>query len=142
MQRAHGPPRDTAASREVAVLIRDDADVVERPKPPAELSAEEADEWIALCNAVPATYFPASTHMVLVQYCRHVVIARHLSELIRRTSAKKKFDLRQYRQLIREHRAESVAIQSCLRQMRLTHMATYQRDRSPIPEPAPRPWLS
>jgi hypothetical protein len=141
MQRAHGPDRKTAASREV-VLIRDEADIVERPQPPAELGPEERDEWIALCNAVPATYFPRATHMVLVQYCRHVVIARHLAELIQRMSAKKKFDLRQYRQLIREHRAETQAIYGCLRSMRLTHLATYQRDRTPIPEATPKPWLS
>lgn len=138
--------RETAASREV-VIIRDDGDVVERPRPLPELGVEEAEEWVRICNAVPATYFPPATWVMLAQYCRHVVVARHLWQLIERmskaaASKRKRFDLARYRQLIREHRAEGVAIYACLRSMRLTHLSSYNHDRAPLPEATPKPWLS
>ena len=40
-------------------------DVVPRPHPPAELTAEESAEWIAICNSVPADYFSQPTHATL-----------------------------------------------------------------------------
>jgi hypothetical protein len=116
-------------------------DVCPRPVPPAELTDEERDAWIVLCNALPGGYFNEPTFATLTQYCRHVVIARHLAELIHRLSAKKKLDVRQYRSLIREHRAVTLAIYNCLRAMRLTHLSVKPSSRSPIPANAmPRPW--
>lgn len=134
--------RETAASREV-VIIRDEGDVVERPRPLPELGIEEAEEWVRICNAVPADYFPPATWVTLAQYCRHVVIARHLWQLIVRAGkSKRRLDAANYRSLIREHRAEGVAINACLRSMRLTHLSTYNHDRKPLPEATPKPWLS
>jgi hypothetical protein len=116
-------------------------DVVPRPQPPAELTAEQSAEWIVICNSVPADYFSQPTHATLVQYCRHVVVARHLAELIQRCGKSKKIDTRQYRFLIREQRAETQAIYACLRSMRLTHLAIKPSSRSAIPSnPMPRPW--
>lgn len=134
--------RETAASREV-VIIRDEGDVVERPRPLPELTEEEAEEWVRICNAVPATYFVPATWVMLASYCRHVAIARHLAQLIQRMSkTRRKFDLDRYRVLIREHRGETLAIYACLRGMRLTHLSTYAHDRAPLPEATPKPWLS
>jgi hypothetical protein len=44
--------------------------------------------------------------------------------------------------LLRELRAESAAVIDCLRALRLTHLASYARDRAPVPEATPKPWLS
>jgi hypothetical protein len=57
-------------------------------------------------------------------------------------STKKKFDMAQFRILLREHRAEGAAIAMLLRAMRLTHLSSYADDRTPLPEAAPKPWLS
>jgi hypothetical protein len=135
--------RESAAARDVVLIRDDDGEVLERPKPLPELTPEEADEWRYICNAVPATYFPPATWMMLVQYCRHVVFARHLAQMIRQVqSTRKKFDLNQFRVLLREHRAEGAAIAGLLRSMRLTHLSSYADDRTPLPEAAPKPWLS
>jgi hypothetical protein len=135
--------RKSAASRDV-VHIRDDlGDVVPRPAPLPELTPEEADEWRCICNAVPSTYFPPATWIMVAQYCRHVVFARHLAQMIRQVaSSKKKFDMAHYRTLLREHRAEGAAIAGLLRSMRLTHLSSYTDDRTPLPEATPKPWLS
>lgn len=133
--------RKSAAATEIA-MVEGLTDIVPRPHPPAELSDEEAVEWVVICNAVPAGYFPSATHMVVVQYCRHVVVARHLSELIHKCERGRRFDLGQYRRLCSLQQRETLAIYGCLRSMRLTHLATYSRDRSPIPTEMPKPWES
>ena len=117
-------------------------DVVPWPEPPAELTADEAAEWIAICNSVPADYFAQPTYSTLMQYCRHVVVAQHLAELIQRCRKSKKFDA-QFRSLLREQRAETLAIYGCLRSMRLTHLAVKPSSRAAIPSnPMPKPWES
>jgi hypothetical protein len=117
-------------------------DICPRPVPPAELSDEEAAEWVALCNSLSPDYFTRPTHATLAQCCRHVVIARRLAELIHRLEKRKKFDERRYARLIKEHRAETLAITNCLRALRLTHLSIKPSSRSPIPaSPLPRPWL-
>lgn len=135
--RARG--RAPAAARGVALIERE-TDLVPRPQPLAELSDEEAAEWVALCNVVPADYFPGATHMIVASYCRHVVIARHLAELIERCAKRRPFPTREYLGLIREQRGQTQAIYACLRSMRLTHLATYNKDRAPIAADVPKPW--
>jgi hypothetical protein len=133
--------RESEASR--AVMIRDDRDVVERPEPLPELTDAEADEWRALCNAVPADYFPPATWALVASYARHRVLERRCHELIERECSKRKgFDLATFRFLLRELRAETAAVLACLRSLRLTHLASYAHDRKPLPEVTPKPWLS
>jgi hypothetical protein len=135
--------RESSASREV--IIRDDDEgIIARPRPPAGLTVEEADEWIGLCNAVPATYFPPATWHVVTSLCRHIVVERHIAQMIAHVehSTKKNFDLAKYERLIRHLRSESEMIAKLLRTLRLTHLAAYAKDRAPLPEAVPKPWLS
>jgi hypothetical protein len=136
--------RESGKSREVVLIREDDAEVLERPQPPPELTAEERDEWHAICAAVPATYFAPATHMVVVSYCRHVVMARHLWQMLKHMERlpKKNFSLTDYRVLLGQHRASENAVAATLRTLRLTHLSAYATDRAPIPEAVPKPWLS
>jgi hypothetical protein len=131
--------RKSAGSREIALLVSP-GDAIARPEPPAELSAEERYEWIDLCNALPATYFPPATRMMLVQYCRHVVVGRHYAKLIHHCEDTVPFDEERYAKLCRCQRQETLAIYSCLRAMRLTHLASYATDRAAIPTEMAKPW--
>ena len=47
-----------------------------------ELSDEEGEEWCEIVDRLPADWFARETHALLVQYCRHVVAARRVSQLI------------------------------------------------------------
>ena len=135
--------KSEASTSVVPVSISDDGDVIQRPEPPGELTEQEADEWRTICNAVPADYFPPATWHIVASLCRHRVIERRLHELIEREASKRKgFDSREFRALCREHRAETSAVLSCLRSLRLTHLSTYEHDRRPLPEATPKPWLS
>lgn len=135
--------KKSAAAREIA-LLSSPTDIIPRPQPPEELAAEERAEWIAICNAVPADYFPPAMHMLLCSYCRHVVIARYLAgeiERCRRGRGDRKERLAELRGLAREHRAETMAIQVCLRSMRLTHQSVHAGDKAPVVISAmPKPW--
>lgn len=140
----HGEPktqrgRKSKASQEI-VLLATPGEALARPEPPAELSAEERYEWIGICNALPAGYFPPATRMMVVQYCRHVVVARHYAELIHKCERAKPFDEKRHGWLCRHQRQETTMIYNCLRSMRLTHLASYATDRAAVPDEMAKPW--
>jgi hypothetical protein len=55
----------------------------QKPEPPEELAAEEAEEWRAIVARLPYDWFPRETHGQLVNYCRHVVRANVIDRLIK-----------------------------------------------------------
>jgi hypothetical protein len=134
--------RESAASRDV-VIRDDDADIIDRPAPVPGLTPEQRDEWITICNAVPATYFPPATWYVVASLCRHVVVERHIAQMIAHVerSTKAKFDLDKYERLIRNLRSESEMVSKLLRTLRLTHLSAYA-DRTEVPAATPKPWLT
>lgn len=100
---------------------------VERPDAPYELDDEEALEWKAQVEAMPAGHFTRSTFPLLVQLCGHVVTSRRLKQFerkIRNPGKGKPFDSRAYGQVLKEQRCETDAINRCLRSMRLTQQST------------------
>lgn len=136
---SHKPGMRSEADREIAI-IETATDVIPRPQPPAELSADERGHWVDLVNALPAGYFPQATLGVVRQYCRHMTVAAHLAELRHKCEAGK-FSWQRYKGLIKEQRAESLIIQNLLRSMRLTHLSIKPSDRTPMPDDAgPKPW--
>jgi hypothetical protein len=42
-----------------------------RPEPPEDLTEEQAAEWSAVVDRLPADWFPRETHGLLARYCRH-----------------------------------------------------------------------
>ena len=64
--RTHG--RITAEER-VVVSLQD-----YRSEAPAELTAEQADEWQAIVKRMPGNWFTRETHPLLVQYSRSDVV--------------------------------------------------------------------
>lgn len=97
---------------------------LERPSPPSELTEEQAVEWWAVVNRMPANYFPRETHPLLVQYCRHVVQARRVAQLITATESSPSLDVEVYGKLLKLQEAEGRAISSLATRMRLTQQAT------------------
>src|SRR5690606_36227062 len=135
--------RKSAASLEIAAIGPSGIQTIRRPDPPEELTAEQAEEWRAVVNRLPADWFPRETHGMLAQYCRHVVAARRVSQMIQALeeemaqaaeegtdrasillSAAKAMD-RLYKMQEREGRALS----SLATRMRITQQATYDPKR-------------
>lgn len=109
------------------MTLKNGVEKVERPDAPYELDDDEALEWKAQVEAMPAGHFTRSTYPLLVALCQHVVSARRLKQVeraIRKPGKGKPFDMRAYGQILKEQRAETAEINRCLRAMRLTQQST------------------
>lgn len=54
----------------------------QRMPPPEELMEEQAEEWRAIVATKPPEWFQRDSQPLLVDYCRHTVICRHLARFI------------------------------------------------------------
>jgi hypothetical protein len=54
----------------------------QRVLPPRELTEEQAEEWRAIVATKPAEWFNRDSQALLVDLCRHIVIARRVAEQI------------------------------------------------------------
>jgi hypothetical protein len=127
--------RVSAASLEVATPT---ADRVQRPDAPYDLTDEQTEEWWAVVNRLPADWFPRETHGVLAQYCRHVVAARRVAQLIAAEEAGE-FDLDRYDQLLRMQEREGRALSSLATRLRITQQATIS-EKARKPMQGKKPW--
>jgi hypothetical protein len=110
-----------------------------RPKPPEELNQEQATEWLAVVNRLPADWFPRETQPMLALYCRHIVSARRVAQLIEAAESGESLDLEQYDRLLKMQERESRAISSLATRMRISQQSTYDKSRKK-PLSAQKPW--
>ena len=129
--------RESAAS--LTVIGLGGIESVQRPGPPGELTQEQADEWQAVVNRLPADWFPRETLPLLAQYCRHVVASRHIAQLIDEAESGDSLDLDKYDMLLRMQEREGRALSSLATRMRLTQQATYDPKRKKPAQEKP-PW--
>lgn len=115
-------------------------DSVQRPDAPYELTDEETTEWWAVVNSLPADWFPRETHAMLAQYCRHVVNARRVAQLIDRAVKSPELDVAEYGQLLKMQDRESRVITSLATKMRLSQQATVRAEQARKPKMVKRPW--
>lgn len=129
--------RKSAAS--LAVIDTQVAEVVRRPVPPDELTSEQADEWISVVDRLPADWFPRETHGMLTQYCRHVVAARRVAQLVADHEESKEFDVEVYDRLLKMQEREGRAMSSLATRMRLSQQTTYDPKKKK-PAQTRKPW--
>ena len=84
----------------------------ERPKPPPGLTEEQAAEWRAVVDRLPADWFARENHGLLAQYCRHVTTIRRLARMVEQMGAPEDLLAQQ-----------AVAIISCVRKCEHTEHA-------------------
>ena len=113
--------------------------VVRRPEPPGELTEEQAHEWRAVVNRLPADWFQRETHGMLAQFCRHVVAARRIAQLISAHEGTEPFDVVEYDRLLKMQEREGRALSSLATRMRISQHATYDKTRKK-PIEGKRPW--
>lgn len=131
--------RTSAASREVAQVGK--VETVQRPDAPYDLTDEQTEEWWAVVNRLPADWFPRETHGVLSQYCRHVVTARRVAQLVAACEATDPLDLGEYDQLLKMQEREGRAMSSLATRLRITQQATVSA-KAKKPSSVKRPWES
>jgi hypothetical protein len=110
-----------------------------RPKPPLDFSKEERAEWKRQVGAMPADYFPAETHPILAQYCRHIVRSRWIaSEIARMQNGEIEFSAVKYQMLLKGETSQSTCIKNLAAAMRLTQASVggnYSRRRANLSKP-------
>jgi hypothetical protein len=104
-----------------------------RPDPMIGLTVEQSNEWIDVVNRMPADWFPRETHSILAQYCRHVVSAKRVDDLIESLiNGKIPSDnfLCDYDRLLKMQEREGRAMSALATRMRLTQQALVSKDRT------------
>jgi hypothetical protein len=117
--------RGRKSSASLAIVASNPIAATNRPNPPSDLTPEQADEWVAVVNRLPADWFPRETHPILVSYVRHIVAGRHIAQLIAKLERAKSVDIDEYDKLLKLQERETRAITACARSMRLTQQTTY-----------------
>lgn len=130
-------PRPSAA--ELAVIGPSGIETVRRPEAPEELTDEQALEWRAVVNRMPADWFPRETHSILVQYCRQVR-GNHLAQLIDAAQHNPDFDCKTYLKLVRAEESISRTIAALASKMRISQAATARVEYTRKPQALETPW--
>lgn len=135
--------RKSAGDMVAAATVAGAVQRMDRPAPPSELTQEQAAEWDAIVARMPAGYFPRETHGVLTQYCRHIVSARRVAQLIEAAASAVELDTKTFGELLKMQESEGRAISSLATRMRLTQQATVNaKVQKPIDiGTSTKPWM-
>ena len=133
--------RPSAASQALATMPAP-LERVARQKPPHDLTDEEVEVWSAVVDTEPADWFSPSTVPLLAQYCRHVVAAKRIAELIERATSDKDLAVSDYARLLKMQREESKVIASMATKMRISQQGTTNHRGNKVSKAARKPWES
>lgn len=129
--------RKSAAS--LTVVSGNGIEAVERPRPLPELTDEQSGVWLDIVNRLPADWFPVETHGLLAQYCRHIISARRVAQLIEQAESGDGLEIEDYDRLLKMQEREGRALSSLATRMRLSQQATYDAKKQK-PKAAKKPW--
>jgi hypothetical protein len=115
-------------------------ETVRRPEPPYDLTDEQADIWRQVVNSLPADWFPPETHMLLTQYCRHVIASHRVAQLIDAEEKANPFLPLAWADLLKIQDRESKAIGQLATRMRITQQSTMRVETIKKPKQSMKPW--
>jgi hypothetical protein len=131
--------RGRVSAAALTVISPGGIETIRRPAPPDDLSDEQAAEWKAVVNRLPADWFPRETQGMLAQYCRHVVAARRVAQLVKAIEADADFDIVAYDRALKMQEREGRAISSLATRMRITQQTSYDKSKKK-PIQGVKPW--
>lgn len=114
--------RKSAAALEIPAVSA--LSVIQRPNCPHDLTDEESEIWFAVVNRLPADWFPTETHPLLTQYCRTVIQARRIAELIEQATADPELSVSAYDRLLKMQARCSSSLAMLATKMRISQQAT------------------
>jgi hypothetical protein len=132
--------RGRKSASSLTVIQAGPVETIQRPDSPYDLDDEQSDEWRKVVNRLPADWFPPETHAMLAQYCRHVVSARRIAQLIRAELKSEKLNLEVYDDLLKMQERESKAIGTLATRMRITQQSTMRVETLKKPKQVAKPW--
>lgn len=139
--------RKSAAS--LAIMSPSSIEMIERPHCPHDLNDEESEVWFSVVNRLPADWFPAETHPLLIQYCRSVVQARRVAELIEKATSDLDPETKEptltvsgYDRLLKMQARCSASIAMLATKMRISQQATTNHRGNKKQVSPAKPWES
>ena len=117
--------RGRKSQSSLSVISRNGIEAIARPEAPDNLTEEQAAEWKAIVNRMPADWFTRESHPLLAQYCRHAVTALRVSQLINQEEQSDEFNVNDYDQLLRMQARESNILACLATKLRLSQQAKY-----------------
>jgi hypothetical protein len=124
----------------LAVVQDSSVSAVERPEPLVNLTPEQRVVWINTVNSLPADWFPRETHETLAQYCRHVVAAAHVSQMLEEVESRAEIDVSDYDKLLKMQERETRILLSLATKMRMTQQSTYHPEKTKGKTMVDKPW--
>lgn len=131
--------RKSGASLAIASPI-DAIQIIDRQKAPHELTDEEVEVWVSVTSSEAADWFTPGNTPLLTQYCRHVVRARHLAEMIDRATSSKDLEIADYDRLLKMQERESRAISTLATKMRISQQSLTNHRGNKKPSALRKPW--
>ena len=104
-----------------------------RPDPMPGMTVDQSNEWVDIVSRMPADWFPRETQSILAQYCRHVVSARRVGELIEsliKGETESDNFLCAYDRLLKMQEREGRAMSSLATRMRITQQSLVSKRRT------------
>jgi hypothetical protein len=115
--------------------------LIERAPPPDHLTDEQARVWREVLDDLPADWFRGSNLPLLETYCRHIVAARRIAQLIELEEKSDAFDPANYDLLLRMQDRETRALATMGTKLRLTQQSILHKDaKKPRQPPGKKPW--
>lgn len=128
--------RGRKSAAELAIVSPIEVDP--RPAAPSDLTDEQAAEWDACVSRMSATHFSRENQALLLQYCRHVVSAKRVAQMIE-DHEQGELDLDAYDKLLKMQEREGRAISSLATRMRLTQQSRFDPKKK-ITKKVRGPW--
>ena len=135
--------RGRTSAAELSVLSFPDPSRIEggeRPSAPSTLPASAQAVWTRVVASLPADWFSEASWPVLEQYCRHVVEARRLSELIHRAIESPELEIDAYDRLLKMQERATRTLVSCATKLRITPQSTRNDRGNQVIRSLTRPW--
>jgi len=132
--------RGRVSAAALATVSVSPIETVERQRPPHDLMDEEVEVWVAVVESLPADWFSPATVPILAGYCRHVISARRVAELIEKATADPELSIKDYDRLLKMQQRESAEIASLATKMRISQQSLTNHRGNKKPTAARKPW--
>ena len=108
-----------------AVAVARPVETVPRLEVPLDLTPEQTDIWHAVAASRPADWWDSGNAHLLSQYCRHVIQARRLAQLIDAEMARPELDIRAIATLDALQNKNTMSIRALAASMRISQQSNY-----------------
>lgn len=139
--------RGRRSAAAIEVVSARPVEAVERPLAPDDLIDEETVVWAAVVGSMPADWFTPATAPLLAQYCRHVVQAKRIAEMIEKATSDidpetklPTLSIKDWDRLLKMQTRESEKIASLAVKMRISQSAIRNDRGNRQTRPTRKPW--